>query len=91
MVDFHDRRTARVESVDDIRDRLPLGQGDTLGKHVINERYVVRGVQTEEGRKFVVHEALPNGRVIVRGEPQERRYQADRLAEGLQPTSTYQV
>lgn len=91
MVAFHDRRTTAVSSVDEIAGRLPLSEGDTLGKHMIDGRYLVRGTKTEEGRKFVVHEVLPNGAVIQRGEPQARRKHADRLAESLQPTSTYNI
>lgn len=91
MVAFHDRRKTAVGSVDELVDRLPLSPGDTVGKHIINDRYVVVGHQTEHGRQFVTYEALPNGRVVPRGEGEDRRYKANSTASALQPTSTYDV
>jgi hypothetical protein len=90
MVAFHDRRSAHVESVDDVLPGLPFNPGDTLGKHVIDGRYVVRGEKTETGREFVVHEVLPNGRVIE-VDRTDRRYKANKATEGRAPTSVYDI
>lgn len=91
MVAFHDRRTTRVGAVDDLLSELDLQPGDTVGKQVIGERFAVVGRKTENGRKFEIHEALPNGRVIKRGDAFDRRYQAKHDAEGLTPTSVYNI
>lgn len=90
MVAFHDRRKTAVQSVDDVLDRVPMQPGDTVSKHMINERYLVRGEQTDHGREFVIHEVLPNGDVIERGR-EERRWRANTAAGTLTPTSTYDV
>jgi hypothetical protein len=90
MVAFHDRRKASYGSVDDLLPSLGLQQGDTVGKQVIDGRYVVTGRKTEEGRKFVLQEALPNGRVIERGEF-NRRYQAKNATSEIKPTSVYDI
>lgn len=91
MVAFHDRRQKRYESVDEVASHLPLQPGDTVGKHLINDRFLVRGTRDENGkRKFEIHEALDNGRVIKRGEA-EKRYQAKGAAANLDPTSVYDI
>lgn len=90
MVAFNDRRRSQYDTVDDVLAHLPVEHGDTIGKHVIDGRYVVRGKQTEEGRKFVLHEALPNGRVVERGE-YDRRYQANNATADIKPTRVYDI
>jgi hypothetical protein len=90
MVAFNDRRKSSVASVDDLLPGLGLEPGDTVGKQVIDSRYVVTGKQTEQGRRFVLHEALPNGRVIQRGEF-DRRYQANHAASEAKPTQVYDI
>lgn len=88
MVDFHDRRNKQYGDVNDIAGRLPLQDGDTLAKTVLNGRYVVRGRKTDAGREFVLHEAIPNGAVIERG-TFPTRYAAHKAADTLPPTQTY--
>jgi len=90
MVAFNDRRKASYDTVDDLLHGLNLQPGDTVGKQVIDGRYVVKGKQTDEGRKFVLHEALPNGRVIERGQF-DRRYQANSAASEAKPTRVYDI
>ena len=91
MVDFHDRRNKRYASVDEVASRLPLNDGDTVGKQLVNERFLVRGTRDEAGnRVFEIHEALDNGRVIKRGEA-EKRYLAKGEASHLTPTSVYDI
>lgn len=91
MVAFHDRRESRYDSVEDVRQGVDLQPTDTLSKNMIDGRFFVRGELTEEGRReFVLHEALPNGRVIERGR-YDRRYKANSDAQGLPPTATYDV
>lgn len=89
MVAFNDRRDKQYD-VDDLLRRLPLHEGDTVGKQVIGGRYMVRGEKTENGREFVIHEALPNGRVVERGRT-DRRYKARTTAESLDPTRVYDI
>jgi hypothetical protein len=91
MVEFHDRREKRYQSVDEVAARLPLKQGDTVGRDLIDGRYLVRGTLNEEGKRiFEIHEALDNGRVIKRGEA-EKRYLAKGEASHLTPTSVYDI
>ncbi|MFE4681522.1 hypothetical protein ACFRNJ_11890 [Streptomyces sp. NPDC056721] len=72
--------------------KLPLSKGETVGKHLINERYLVRGVpvEAEDGsktRQYLLHEVLPNGSVVQRGEePFESRRAAKKTARSLAPT-----
>lgn len=90
MVAFHDRRNRSYDTVQDLLPRLPLNEGDTLGKKVLDGRYVVRGEKTDNGREFVVHEVLANGRVVERGRA-DRRYKAERLVGEINPTSVYDI
>lgn len=91
MVAFHDRRRTSHDSLEEIAPGLPLGPGDTLSKSVLGGRFVVRGVPTEEGRKYLIHEALPNGSIITRGEQHENRRLAHKALGGLKPTTTYDI
>jgi hypothetical protein len=92
MVAFHDRRRSPKASVDEVLPKLPLSKGETVGKHLINERYLVRGVpvEAEDGsktRQYLLHEVLPNGSVVQRGEePFESRRAAKKTARSLAPT-----
>lgn len=91
MVDFHDRRDKRYQTVDEVAARLPLQDKDTVGKHLIDGRYLVRGTLNEEGKRvFEIHEALANGQVVKRGEA-EKRYVAKGEASHLTPTSVYDI
>jgi hypothetical protein len=91
MVAFHDRRESNYTSVEDVREGVDLQPTDTLSKNMIDGRFFVRGALNEEGRReFVLHEALPNGRVIERGR-YDRRYKANSQAQDLAPTSIYDV
>lgn len=91
MVDFHDRRDKKYPSVDEVASRLDLQPGDTVGRDLIDGRYLVRGTRDETGRrKFEIHEALANGRVVKRGEA-EKRYQARSEASHLPPTTVYDI
>lgn len=91
MVAFHDRRKKQYESVDEVVSSFALGEGDTLSKNLIDGRYFVRGEKkVEGGRDFVLHEVLPNGRVIERGRA-DRRYRAQGLANDLNATSVYEI
>jgi hypothetical protein len=97
MVAFHDRRRAPKASVDQVLPKLPLSKGETVGKHLINERYLVRGipVEAEDGsksRQYVLHEVLPNGNVVQRGEdPFESRRAAKKSARSLAPTRIVEI
>jgi hypothetical protein len=97
MVAFHDRRRAPKASVDQVLPKLPLSKGDTVGKHLIDERYLVRGipVETEDGsksRQYFLHEVLPNGNVVQRGEePFESRRAAKKTARSLAPTRIVEI
>jgi hypothetical protein len=97
MVAFHDRRRAPKASVDEVLPKLTLSKGETVGKHLINERYLVRGipVETEDGaksRQYVLHEVLPNGNVVQRGEePFESRRAAKKSARSLAPTRVVEI
>ncbi|MGW0626247.1 hypothetical protein [Streptomyces sp. NPDC002758] len=97
MVAFHDRRRAPKASVDEVLPKLPLSKGETVGKHLINERYLVRGipVEAEDGsksRQYVLHEVLPNGNVVQRGEdPFESRRAAKKSARSLAPTRVVEI
>ena len=90
MVAFHDRRRTSLESLEEFAPGLNLGPGDTLSKSVLGGRFVVRGVKTEEGRRYLVHEALANGQVIERGEHASRRLARKSLTD-LRPTTTYEI
>lgn len=91
MVDFHDRRQKRFASVDEVASHLDLQPGDTVGKHLVNDRFLVRGTKNEDGKRvFEIHEALDNGRVIKRGQA-EKRYLAKGEASHLDPTSVYEI
>lgn len=91
MVAFHDRRQSRYSSVDEVREGVDLQPTDTLSKGLIDGRYFVRGSLNDSGkREFILHEALPNGRVVERGR-YDRRYKANNDASQLPPTSTYDV
>jgi len=90
MVAFNDRRNKTYSSVDEVKGGLPLNEGDTLPKNLIDGRYVVRGEKTEQGREFVLHEVLPNGRVVERGRS-DRRYKATNLSQQIDPTRVYDI
>lgn len=90
MVAFHDRRRKQYDSIEDLTPGLNLGPGDTLSKSVIAGRYVVRGRKTEEGRRYTLHEALPNGVIVERGEFESRRLARKKTRE-IQPTRTYDI
>lgn len=92
MVAFNDRRDKRYASVDDIASKIDLQPGDTVGRDLVDGRYLVRGTRDEETgrRKFEIHEALANGQVVKRGEA-EKRYQAKSEASHLPPTSVYDI
>lgn len=86
MVAFNDRRDRTFTSVEDIAAKIELNPGDTVGRDLIDGRYLVRGTRDESGhRMFEIHEALANGRVVKRGEA-EKRYLAKQQAAGLSPT-----
>jgi hypothetical protein len=97
MVAFHDRRRAPKASVDEVLPKLPLSKGETVGKHLINERYLVRGIPVEaedgsKGRQYVLHEVLPNGNVVQRGEePFDSRRAAKKSARSLAPTRIVEI
>lgn len=90
MVAFHDRRRASFETVEEFPG-LALGPGDTLSKRVRGGRFVVQGVQTEEGRRFLIQEALPNGQTITHGSPYHSRREALKDVGGMRPTNTYEI
>ena len=91
MVAFNDRRDKRYTSVDEVASRLDLAPGDTVGKQLVNDRYLIRGTRTPDGKRvFEIHEALANGRVVKRGEA-EKRYQAKGEASHLAPTNVYDI
>lgn len=90
MVAFHDRRRKDYASVDEVKGSLPLSEGDTLSKNLIDGRYLVRGEKTDQGREFVLHEVLPNGRVVERGRA-DRRYKAQSLTQQIDPTRVYDI
>lgn len=91
MVAFHDRRRTSLESLEEFTPGLSLGPGDSLSKSVLGGRFVVRGVPTDEGRKYVVHEALANGRVITREGQHDTRLLARKALGGITPTTTYDI
>ena len=91
MVAFHDRRRKQYEDIEALTPGLNLGPGDSLSKSVIAGRYVVRGVPTEEGRKYVVHEALANGAVITHEGQHATRRLALKALGGIAPTTTYDI
>ncbi|MER5754279.1 hypothetical protein [Streptomyces sp. NPDC002088] len=97
MVAFHDRRKAPKASVDEVLPQLSLNKGETVGKQLINDRYLVRGipVEAEDGnrsRQYVLHEVLPNGNVVQRGEePFESRRAAKKTARSLSPTRIIEI
>jgi hypothetical protein len=97
MVAFHDRRRAPKASVDEVLPKLSLSKGDTVGKHLIDERYLVQGipVEAEDGsrsRQYVLHEVLPNGSVVQRGdEPFVSRRAAKKTARSLAPTRVVEI
>lgn len=96
MVAFHDRRRAPNASVGEVVNRLQLAKGETVGKHLIDDRYIVRGtpVENEDGtrtRQYAVHEVLPGGDVIQRGEPFGSRREAKKTARVLAPTRLIEI
>ncbi|MFF1701345.1 hypothetical protein [Streptomyces sp. NPDC058252] len=96
MVAFHDRRRAPKASVDDVVPRLGLSKGETVGKRLIDDRYLVRGVpvEAEDGsrsRQYLLHEVLPNGDVVQRGETYASRRDAKRDARAMQPTRVVEI
>lgn len=96
MVAFHDRRRTPKATVEDVVPRLGLNKGETVGKHLIDDRYLVRGtpVDTEEGtrtRHYAVHEVLPSGDVIQRGEGFSTRREAKRETRNLTPTRLIEI
>jgi hypothetical protein len=96
VVAFNDRRRSPRTSFDEVLPRLPLQKGETVGKSLIDGRYVVRGipVETEDGikaRHYVLHEVLPSGDVIERGEPFESRAKAKRETRQLKPTHVIEI
>jgi hypothetical protein len=96
LVAFNDRRRSPRASLDEVLPRLPLEKGDTVGKSLIDGRYLVRGVpvETEEGdraRHYVLHEVLPSGNVVQRGEPFQSRAKAKRETRQMQPTRVIEI
>jgi hypothetical protein len=96
LVAFNDRRRSPRASLDEVLPRLPLEKGDTVGKSLIDGRYLVRGVpvETEEGdraRHYVLHEVLPSGNVVQRGEPFQSRAKAKRETRQLKPTRVIEI
>jgi hypothetical protein len=96
VVAFNDRRRSPRASFDEVLPRLPLQKGETVGKSLIDGRYVVRGipVETEDGgkaRQYVLHEVLPSGDVIERGDPFESRAKAKRETRQLKPTRVIEI
>ncbi|MDX3260684.1 hypothetical protein PV336_15805 [Streptomyces sp. MI02-2A] len=97
MVAFHDRRPRPKASVDQVLPKLPLSKGDTVGKHLIDDRYLVRGVPVtaEDGtrsRQYFLHEVLPGGAVVPRGdEPFGSRREAKKTARSLTPTRVIEI
>lgn len=96
MVAFHDRRRAPKASVDEVVNRLQLTKGETVGKHLIDDRYIVRGtpVEGEDGtrtRQYAVHEVLPGGDVVPRGESFGSRREAKKTARSLAPTRLIEI
>jgi hypothetical protein len=96
MVAFHDRRRTPKATVDEVVPRLGLHQGETVGKRLIDDRYLVRGtpVEAEDGsrtRQYAVHEVLPSGDVIQRGDPFGSRREAKRATRNLTPTRLIEI
>jgi DNA gyrase inhibitor GyrI len=96
VVAFNDRRRSPRASFDEVLPRLPLQKGETVGKSLIGGRYLVRGVpvENEEGaktRQYVLHEVLPSGDVIERGEPFESRAKAKRETRQMKPTRVIEI
>jgi hypothetical protein len=96
VVAFNDRRRSPRASLDEVLPRLPLEKGDTVGKALIDGRYLVRGipVENEEGdrtRQYVLHEVLPSGNVVQRGEPFETRAKAKRETRQMKPTHVIEI
>jgi hypothetical protein len=97
MVAFNDRRRSPHASIDDVLPRLSMNKGDTVGKSLIDGRYLVRGIpaEAEDGsrtRQYFLHEVLPSGDVVQRGEePFESRSKAKRETRTLQPTRVIEI
>lgn len=91
MVAFNDRRTGKVFGVDEVLPKVTAERGDTFGKDLINGRFLVHGIPTDEGRRYVVHEALPNGEVVTHDEVYEKRGKAKKAASRTSPTQTYDI
>ena len=90
MVAFNDRRNKQYDSVDAVLNGVELGPKDSHSKALIDGRYLVHGVKTEEGRDFIVHEALPNGSVVDRGQFGSRR-EAKKATKNLKRTSVIDI
>lgn len=90
MVAFNDRRSSDF-GVEEILPKVPTERGDSFGKSAIHGRYLIQGIPTDEGRRYVLNEALPNGQVITHDEVYQSRSVARRIAETKEPTRTYDI
>lgn len=87
MVAFHDRRTVSLSGPQDVAPGLDMGPGVRLSRNVINDAFVTRSERTERGLTYSVHEALPDGRLIVRDSDLPTRYAARKSALGMTPSN----
>lgn len=90
MVAFNDRRNKQYDSTDAVLRGIQAGPKDSFSKNLIDGRYLVHGVKTEEGRTFVLHEALANGDVVNRGEFGSRK-EARKATKDLNRTSVIDI
>lgn len=90
MVEFRDRRPVETTTAVEVASRIKTAPGDRFAKSLIHDRYLIRTTQTDTGKHFVLHEALPNGSVAEHGE-YLTRYAAQQAARDAIPTSTYEL
>lgn len=90
MVAFNERRE-RTYDFDEVLPRVSLGSRETAGKDLVAGRFLVRGIPTDEGRKYVLDEMLPNGSVIHREGEHDSRSVARRVAATTAPTKVYDI
>jgi hypothetical protein len=90
MVAFNDRRNKQYDSVDAVLSGIQAGPKDSFSKSLIDGRYLVHGVKNEDGRTFVVHEALANGDVVNRGQFESRK-EARKATKNLPRTSVIDI
>ena len=90
MVTFNDRRD-RTYNLDEVLSNIPVEHGETVGKNLVDGRFLVRGVPTDEGRRYMLDELLPNGSVIHHEALHESRSVAKRVATTTAPTRVYEL